>query len=237
MSGSLECSFLVAKNTRASSRFEHMRRGYETACLELSGVPRRRSRKYADPVNSRIARRVSPAGSFAHRITVWGFIGVLMMRGKAAIAMRPGSGDLDGSRENVPGTSSPNEGTSCDGASLRWRRWAIGGDRRWAVRAQARGWLLSVLQSRRCVYPVGVTDGGLPSRVMSELAPITLGRDEITSDLSRYHARCSHFCFVFSFVDRGKHCAVNLTRAMEGAFNKNVRCALLRDTDSASRSV
>ena len=30
---------------------------------------------------------------------------------------------------------------------------------------------------------MGVTDGGLPLRVMSELAPITLGRDVFTSDL------------------------------------------------------
>ena len=101
-------------------------------------------------------------------------------------------------RENVSGTSSPNEGTSGDGASLRWRRCLIGGDRRWAVRAHARGWLSSVLQSRRCVYHVGMTDGGLPLRVMSELAPITLGRDVVTSDLSRYHARCSRFLFYFS---------------------------------------
>ena len=34
------------------------------------------------------------------------------------------------------------------------------------------------------VYPVGVTVGGLPSRVMSELAPITLRRDEFTCGLS-----------------------------------------------------
>ena len=154
---------------------------------------------------------------------MWGVIGVLMTRGKTAIAMRPGSGDLGGSRENVSGTSSPNEGTSCDGASLRWWRCAIGGDKRWGVRAHARGWLLSVVQSRRCVYPVGVTDGGLPSRVMSKLAPIILGLDEFTSDLSRYHA--------FFFL----HCAVKLTRAVEGASNKNVRCASLRDTGSSSR--
>ena len=32
------------------------------------------------------------------------------------------------------------------------------------------------------MYPVGVTDGGLSLRVMSELAPIELGRDEFTSD-------------------------------------------------------
>ena len=32
---------------------------------------------------------------------MWGVIGVLMTRGKAAIAMRPGSGDLGGSKENV----------------------------------------------------------------------------------------------------------------------------------------
>ena len=197
-------------------------------------MPRRRTRKYADPGNSRIARRVSPAGSFARGITMWGVIGVLMARGKAAIAMRPGSGDLGGSRENVSGTSSPNEGTSCDGASLRGRRCAIGGERRWAVRAHARGWLLSVVQSRRCVYPVGMTDGGLPSRVMSKLAPITLGRDEFTSDLSRYHARCSHFFIFFPCTGRAKHCAVKLTRAVEGASNKNVRCASLRDTGSSS---
>ena len=98
-------------------------------------------------------------------------------------------------------TSSPNEGTSSDGARLRWGRCAIGDDRRWAVRAHARDWLSSVLQSRRCVYPVGVTDGGLPLRVMSELAPITLGRDVVTSDLSRYHARCSRF-FVCLFFRR-----------------------------------
>ena len=30
---------------------------------------------------------------------------------------------------------------------------------------------------------MGVTDGGLPLRVMSELAPITLGWDVVTSDL------------------------------------------------------
>ena len=30
---------------------------------------------------------------------------------------------------------------------------------------------------------MGVTDGGLPLRVMSELAPVTLGRDVVTSDL------------------------------------------------------
>ena len=164
---------------------------------------------------------------------MWGVIGVLMTRGKAAIAMRPGSGDLGGSKENVSGTSSPNEGTSCDGASRRWRRCATRGDRRWAVRAHARGWLLSVVQSRRYVYPVGVTDGGLPSRVMSELAPITLGRDEFTSDLSRYHARCSHFIFLF-FGGRAKHCAVKLTRAVEGASNKNVRSASRRVTGSSS---
>ena len=34
------------------------------------------------------------------------------------------------------------------------------------------------------VYPVGITDEGLPSRVMSELAPIILGRDEFTCGLS-----------------------------------------------------
>ena len=34
------------------------------------------------------------------------------------------------------------------------------------------------------VYPVGVTYEGLLSRVMSELAPITLGWDEFKSSLS-----------------------------------------------------
>ena len=83
---------------------------------------------------------------------------------------------------------------------------------------------------------MGVTDGGLPSRVMSELAPITLGRDEFTSDLSRYHARCSLFFFFFFFFfgGRAKHCAVKITRAVEGASNKNVRCASRRVTGSSS---
>ena len=56
---------------------------------------------------------------------------------------------------------------------------AVGG----AVRAHARDRLSSVLQSRRCVYPVGVTDGGLLLGVMSELAPITLGRDKLKNGL------------------------------------------------------
>ena len=43
------------------------------------------------------------------------------------------------------------------------------------VRAHACGLCPSALQSRKCVYPVRVTDGDLLSRVMSELAPITLG--------------------------------------------------------------
>ena len=64
-----------------------------------------------------------------------------------------------------------------------------GGDARVCVavrgrdRTHARGWFPIALQSRKCVYPVRVTDGSLLSRVMSELAPITLGRDEFTSDL------------------------------------------------------
>ena len=100
-------------------------------------------------------------------------------------------------RENVSGTLIPKKGMSSDGAGLCRRRCAIGCDRWWAVRAYARAWLPSTLQSRRCVHPVGVTNEGLPSRVMSELAPITLGRDELTSDHFRYHARCSRFfCFV-----------------------------------------
>ena len=100
-------------------------------------------------------------------------------------------------RENVSGNSSPNEGTSCDGAGLRWRRCAIGSDRWWAVRAHAHGWLPSVLLSCRCVYPVGVTDEGLPLRVMFELAPITLGRNEITSELS---ILCSLRTYFFSIL-------------------------------------
>ena len=99
-------------------------------------------------------------------------------------------------RENVSRTSSPNEGRAA--ARVRAGGEArLGGDRRWAVRAHVRGWLPSVLQSCRCLYPVGVTDRGLSLRVMSELALITLGRDEFPSDISRYHAR-SFFCFVFS---------------------------------------
>ena len=99
-------------------------------------------------------------------------------------------------RENVSGTSSPNEGRAtarvrADGEAR------LGGDRRWAVRAHVRGWLPSVLQSCRCVYPVGVTDRGMSLRVMSELALTTLGRDEFPSDISRYHAR-SFFCLFFS---------------------------------------
>ena len=34
------------------------------------------------------------------------------------------------------------------------------------------------------VYPAGVTDEGLPSRVMYELAPVSLGREEFTCGLS-----------------------------------------------------
>ena len=48
----------------------------------------------------------------------------------------------------------------------------------WAVQAHARGWLRNALQSRKCVYPVGVTDEGLPVRVVSELAPITLEEED-----------------------------------------------------------
>ena len=43
------------------------------------------------------------------------------------------------------------------------------------VRAHARSWLPSFAVSKE--YPRGVTDRGLLSRVMSELAPIILGRD------------------------------------------------------------
>ena len=57
---------------------------------------------------------------------------------------------------------------------------ALGG----ALRAHACDWLPSALQSRRCAYHVGVTGEGLLSRVMSELAPIALGWDAFTGDLS-----------------------------------------------------
>ena len=49
------------------------------------------------------------------------------------------------------------------------------------------------------MYPVGVTDGGLPLRVMSELAPIKLGRDEFTSDRPDIML-AAHVFFSFSFV-------------------------------------
>ena len=48
-----------------------------------------------------------------------------------------------------------------------------------------------------CVYPVGVTDGGLPLRVISELAPIKLGRDEFTSDCPDIML-AAHVLFYFS---------------------------------------
>ena len=44
---------------------------------------------------------------------------------------------------------------------------------------------------------MGVTDGGLPLRVMSELAPITLGRDLVTSDLPDIMLAVHVFFFVF----------------------------------------
>ena len=46
---------------------------------------------------------------------------------------------------------------------------------------------------------MGVTDGGLPLRVMSELAPIKLGRDVVTSDLSNIMLAV-HVFFFFFFV-------------------------------------
>ena len=74
-------------------------------------------------------------------------------------------------------------------ATMRGCAWRLGG----MVRTHARCWLPIALQSRRCVYPVKLTDGALLSRVMSELAPVTLGRDKSTSDLSGYHARLLFF--------------------------------------------
>ena len=51
------------------------------------------------------------------------------------------------------------------------------------------------------MYPVGVTDGGLPLRVMSELAPIKLGWDEFTSDrpdiMLAAHVFLSFICSFF----------------------------------------
>ena len=48
---------------------------------------------------------------------------------------------------------------------------------------------------------MGVTDGGLPLRVMSELAPVTLGRDVVTSDLPDIMlvVRVFFFLLFFSF--------------------------------------
>ena len=79
-------------------------------------------------------------------------------------------------------------------------RFASPGGWWWAVRAYARDWFPSALQFRWCAYPVGVTDEGVPLRVVSELAPITLGRDEFTNDFSRYHVRCPRFFFLNGFV-------------------------------------
>ena len=50
------------------------------------------------------------------------------------------------------------------------------------------------------MYPVGVTDGGLPLRVMSDLAPIELGRDEFTSDRPDIMLAAHVLFFVFSFL-------------------------------------
>ena len=47
---------------------------------------------------------------------------------------------------------------------------------------------------------MGVTDGGLPLRVMSELAPIKLGRDVVTSDLSDIMLAVHVFLFLFFFI-------------------------------------
>ena len=68
-----------------------------------------------------------------------------------------------------------------DGTGVRWRRdaSAVGGWGR-RFRANARGWLPNALQSRRYAYPMGMIDGGFLSRVVSELALITLGRGKFT---------------------------------------------------------
>ena len=46
---------------------------------------------------------------------------------------------------------------------------------------------------------MGVTDGGLPLRVMSELAPISLGRGVVTSDLPDIMLAV-HVFFFFFFI-------------------------------------
>ena len=106
-------------------------------------------------------------------------------------------GGWDTPRENVSGICPRIKGRDvtaqvCAGGDVRLEGWW------WTVRAHARGLLPSALQSRRCVYPAGVIDGGLPLRVMCELSPITLGRNEFSSDLFRYRAPCSRF-FGFGF--------------------------------------
>ena len=54
---------------------------------------------------------------------------------------------------------------------------------------------------------MGVTDGGLPLRVMSELAPIKLGRDVVTSDLSDIMLAV-HVFFYFIFF----YCVLSFRR-------------------------
>ena len=44
---------------------------------------------------------------------------------------------------------------------------------------------------------MGVTDGGVSLRVMSELAPITLGREVVTNDLPDIMLAVHVFFFVF----------------------------------------
>ena len=53
------------------------------------------------------------------------------------------------------------------------------------------------------MYRVEVTDVGLPLRVMSELAPIKLGRDEFTSDRPDIML-AAHVFFLFFFAARVK---------------------------------
>ena len=47
------------------------------------------------------------------------------------------------------------------------------------------------------VHPVGMSDGGLLSRVMSKVACTTFGWDESTCGLSEYHIRCSYIYFLY----------------------------------------
>ena len=82
----------------------------------------------------------------------------------------------------------------CAGGDARLGVMGMGGS---GSRAQLASDCLAV--SLVCVYSVGVTDGGLPLRVMSEVAPIKLGRDEFTSDRPDIMLAAHVFFFFFFF--------------------------------------